>query len=121
MSASAVTNQYTNRQNNTQNNHIQFTGLFKKAKTVRPFMGKEEGMSGYDYMISLKVADILHRLDETSILVIGTDVFSIGKVRAQLTREDSELKNPKDIKVVYMINHNSTDTMIIQKLNQLNF
>ena len=91
-------------------NYLHFCGWFKKKKeekTVAPFVGDEKGMSGSDYTVSFKVADILHRLDDESILVIGqtNGAWVKGQVQALLTKEDSKLKEPKNIKGVYIVNY----------------
>lgn len=136
MKISAVTNQYYTtpakaenkphnavtdsvHQDTVQSNYLHFTGWFsrKKKKDVRPFEGDENGMSGNDYTVSFKVADILHRLDDRNILVIGQSngAFVKGIVGAQLTKDESKLERPKSIENVYMVNYDTTSPIIIQK------
>lgn len=113
----------------TSSNYLHFTGWFKKkeknnppANNIEPFRGDEHGMSGNDYTISFKVADILHRLDDENILVIGSPKNALSKMAVQtlLIREDTELSYPKEIKNVYFVD-NEASPLVIQKKNNNKF
>lgn len=102
-----------------------FTGWLwgRKSKSdsaADPFRGDVNGMSGNDYTISFKVADVMHRLDNENILVIGntSGVFLKSFVRNNLTKDNSDLKNPKDVKNVYVVGRESVNPIIIQKLEE---
>ena len=119
-----VTSAVTGVNNTVQTNPLHFSGWFrKKDKDDVPFAGDEHGMSGNDYTVSFKVADVLHRLDKESILVIGhhNGLWVKGIVEHQLTNEDSKLKDPKSIKNVYIVDHDTVDPIIIQKIDKDKF
>ena len=129
------------KQDVTQSNYLHFTGWWFNRKPkpepnptptpkptanngeAVPFEGDEHGMSAKDYTVSFKVADIIHRLDDESILVIGDKEGFWCKmaVKSQLTKEDSELTNPKNIRNVYMVHHDTKDPVIIQKKDDETF
>lgn len=68
-------------------------------------------------IISLKLADTLHLLDEKSLIIIGNpdSIFLKAAVSNQLTKEDSFLPAPKKIEKIYVINDQGTDPLIIGK------
>ncbi len=98
-----------------------FTGFFGKKKTVNNLAPNNDfGMNGNDYTVSYKMADIINRLDGSSVLLIGNpnSIWTKGFLKGELTREKSVIPHPKDIKTVYMIHQTvSNPTLIIRKNN----
>lgn len=74
-------------------------------------------LNAHDEIISLKLADTLHLLDEKSLIIIGNpdSIFLKAAVSNQLTKEDSFLPAPKKIEKIYVINDQGTDPLIIGK------
>ena len=103
-------------------NNIMFTGLFSR-KNNNNVISDDFGMNGNDYTISFKMADIIHRLDNTSILVIGRQngIWTKGTVKGQLTSEKSIFPHPKDIKNIYLLNYDATEPTIIFKKDKDKF
>ncbi len=68
-------------------------------------------------MLSLRLSDVLYRLDSNSVIVIGNpeSVFFKNFVKRALTEENSNIDNPKDIKDVYVLKEDMTDPLIITK------
>ena len=70
-----------------------------------------------DEMISYKLANTLHKLDEKSLIVIGNPQSEYMKtiVETQLNRDDSFLTSPKTIENVYVIDDRNPEPLIIAK------
>ena len=68
-------------------------------------------------ILSLKLADTLHQLDEKSLIAIGDSNSAMFKtvIQGQLTKEDSFLPNPKKIEKIYVINDSGIDPLLIGK------
>ena len=115
--------------NFTKSSYVNFAGIFnKKNKTAETssiieFKKDEDyGMNAYDNITSFKMADVLHRLDDENILVIGEPhIMTKVVVNRCLTGTDSDLQNPKNIKNVYLIKHKSTNPLIIQRTGEKTF
>lgn len=89
------------------------------AETQEPKIPEIE-LNANDMILSYRLADCLHRLDDETIIYIGSNrANSKWSVKEQLTREDSFLPNPKIIKNVYAFalpNHASLfDEVLIAK------
>ncbi len=76
-------------------------------------------LNAHDLMLSIKLADVLHRLDSNSVIVIGDpeSVFFKNFVKRALTEEKSKIDNPKDIRDVYLLKEDMKDPLIITKDN----
>lgn len=74
-------------------------------------------LNAHDVMLSLKLADVLHRLNSNSAIVIGNpeSLFFKNFVKRSLTEESSNIDNPKNIKDVYILKEDMTDPLIITK------
>ena len=94
---------------------VTFSGLLGKNKT--------ENLNSEELILSYKMADILHRLDKNSILVIGNPqhLFTKDRVKSELISSDSFLPSPKDIKDVYFINIDFSSPLIIARKNKEQF
>ena len=102
---------------------VHFYGWFGK-KDSKPVETKKNdfGMTGEDYTISFKVADVLNRLGDDAILVIGNSnsLFLKNRVKRAITEDNKQLPNAKDLKDVYLIN-NKRDEYIISKKDKETF
>ena len=102
---------------------VHFYGWFGK-KDSKPVETKKNdfGMTGEDYTISFKVADVLNRLGDDAILVIGNsnNLFLKNRVKRAITEDKKQLPNAKDLKDVYLIN-NKRDEYIISKKDKDTF
>lgn len=128
------------------NSYVSFEGLFGKKKSLEndEFI-KENGaesvnsevisdnsftdlfskkdlsvMNSHDLILSCKIADVLHRVNSGSIIVVGDpkSLFFKNFVKRALTDEDSYIDNPKNIKDVYIIYEKTSNPLIISKNNE---
>lgn len=76
-------------------------------------------LNAHELILSCKLADVLHRVDKNSIIVIGDpeSILFKGFVESELTNEDSYIDNPKDINNVYIIKEKTKDPLIISLNN----
>ena len=141
------------RENVIQQDYVSFSGWFSrksdKAKSVKqsddidnndscsknPYAGKDEefqnvtldslkGLNANGILLSLKIGDTLHRLDDESLIAIGDmdGAFFKYNVQHALTKENNFLPNPKNIKYVYVIHEeNATNTFLIARMDKNNF
>lgn len=74
-------------------------------------------LNAHELILSCKLADILHRIDKNTIIVIGDpeSLFFKNFVKRALTDEDSDIDNPKDITDVYILKENMINPLIISK------
>ena len=74
-------------------------------------------LNAHELILSCKLADVLHRIDKNTIIVIGDpeSLFFKNFVKRALTDEDSDIDNPKDIKDVYILKENMINPLIISK------
>lgn len=98
-------------------NYLHFTSWLKRKAPVE---NDEYGMNANDLMISLKVSDVLHQLDDESILVIGSGEWLKNIVASQLTKEKPDIKNTKKIKDIYVVN-SDTEPIIVQRTDKNKF
>lgn len=105
------------------NNCVYFQGFFKKREISQNNKGKvrEENnnfsLNADDMILSYKLADVLHRLDNKSLIVIGNvnSLFFKNFVKRELVNENSFINTPKDIKEVYVLQKETSDPIIIAK------
>lgn len=105
---------------------VNFTGLFGKKNNsleVESSKTSKPQLNANDMILSFKVADILHRLDDENILAIGQGVFLKATVQAQLTKENSFIPSPKSVKNVFVINssNDSANPIVIARKNKDEF
>ena len=72
-------------------------------------------LNAHELILSCKLADVLHRVDKNTIIVIGDpdSVFFKNFIERALTGENSYIDNPKDLHNVYIIKEKTTDPLII--------
>ena len=82
-----------------------------KAKDTELF----SGLKANEILISLKLGDTLHRLDDSSLVVVGNLESSFLKlnIKRVLTEENSFIPKPKNIKNVYIISDESANSTFI--------
>lgn len=101
-----------------QNNYVNFYGLFSSNKKNNNIIEDNKyGLTGEDYTLSFKMADVLNRLGKDSILVIGNtnNYFIKNRVKHVITKYEDIIPDPKSLREVYLINHDSDLTMVISK------
>lgn len=74
-------------------------------------------LSAGEMILSYKLADMLHRLDNKSMIVIGNsdDLCFKDEVKIQLDSEYSFVDNPKDIENIYVLKENLFKPIFIIK------
>ncbi len=84
------------------------TNILKKSKVeeVADIVNEPEipeiELNANDMILSYRLADVLHRLDDKSLIYIGSNRAGAKSfVKKQLTSEDTFLPNPKNIKNIY--------------------
>ena len=110
--------------NDPESQNIQEPESIREPGSVSNFNDIEfsKDFNANDMILSLKLADSLHRLKGESLVVLGEpDGFATkAKIAMHFEREDSFIPNPKDIKDVYFIN-TKIDPIIITKGKNNNF
>lgn len=113
------------------NNNIAFQGFFgnkNNIKKTEEFSQKDIDdnisnelndskylLNGNDQILSLKVADTLHRVDDKNILIIGdkNSLFFKNFVKRTLEDEKPFFPNPKNIENMYLIQNEKISSPII--------
>ncbi len=83
-----------------------------------------KGLNANGILLSLKIGDTLHRLDDESLIAIGDMDSAFFKLNVQraLTKENNFLPNPKNIKYVYVIQEeNASNTFLIARMDKNHF
>lgn len=97
--------------------NISFHSLWGKKSRPAEKSTQETELNANDMILSLKLADTLHQMDEKSLIAIGDSNSAMFKtvIQGQLTKEDSFLPNPKKIEKIYVINDSGIDPLLIGK------
>lgn len=133
------------RENVAQQDYVSFSGWFSKksdnvhnndacSKDTSPdkkdtdfgnvTLDLLKGLNANDILLSLKIGDTLHRLDDKTLIAICDLDRPLLKLDVQraLTEENSFIPNPKNIKFVYIINDkNASDIFLIARMDKDHF
>lgn len=109
------------------------TNILKKSKVeeVADIVNEPEipeiELNANDMILSYRLADVLHRLDDKSLIYIGSNRAGAKSfVKKQLTSEDTFLPNPKNIKNIYafalgIYEQMENNTFVDKELNDLQY
>lgn len=83
-----------------------------------------KGLNANGILLSLKIGDTLHRLNDETLIAVGDldSTFFKLNIKRALTEEKTFLPNPRNIKYVYVINdENASNTFLIARMDKNHF